>query len=131
MSSEPENQREGRHIWTLLGMLCVALGAIGILVPLLPTTPFLILAAYLFSLGSPRMHNWLIKHTILGPPIRDWREHRAVSRRAKIWAVTAIALLFVLSLVLQVPLWALVTEGIILGTVALFLLTRPTPPSDS
>ncbi len=131
MTSESENQPKGCHIWTLLGIVCVALGAIGILVPLLPTTPFLILAACLFSRGSRRMHDWLINHPILGPPIRDWREHRAVSRPAKIWAVTAIALLFVLSLVLQVPRLVLVIEGIILGTVALYLLTRPMPPSDS
>lgn len=130
ITSNPEHQRTGRHIWTALGIVCVGLGVVGILVPLLPTTPFLILAAYLFSRGSRRMHDWLVNHRFLGPPIRDWRAHRAVSTQAKIWAVTAIAMLMILSLVLEVPQWALVIEGVILGSVALFLITRPTPPRD-
>lgn len=119
-----------RHVWTLLGLVCLVVGMVGIVVPLLPTTPLLILAAYLFSHGSPRMHDWLINHRIFGPPIRNWHEHRAISRRAKVWAVTAIALLFILSIALDVPQWVLVIEAMILGTVALYLLTRPTPPDE-
>ena len=110
-------------------MVCLVFGMIGIVVPLLPTTPFLILAAYFFSRGSRRMHDWLINHAIFGPPIRVWRENRAVSTPAKTCAVIAIVLLFTLSLVLDVPQWALVIEGIILSAVVLYLLTRPTPSS--
>ncbi len=66
-----------RHIWTTLGVAALALGIVGVVVPLLPTTPFLILAAYLFSRGSGRLHAWLVDHPTFGPPIRHWREHRA------------------------------------------------------
>lgn len=131
MTSESEFQPKRRHIWTTLGVACLLFGMVGIVVPLLPTTPFLILAAYFFSRGSRRMHHWLMNHPIFGPPIQDWHENQAVSTRAKICALIAMSLLFALSLALDVPRWALVIEAIILGAVALYLLTRQTPPEAS
>ena len=117
-----------RHLWTILGTVALGLGIVGILVPLLPTTPFLILAAYLFSRGSQRLHTWLVNHRVLGPPIRNWRQHGAVSTRAKLSALVAILLIFLLSVAMEVPGWALAAQGAILVGVAVFLLTRPTPP---
>jgi len=107
------------------------LGAAGVLLPLLPTTPFLILAAYCFSRGSPKLHAWLVNHRIFGPPIRDWREHRAISRAAKCSAIVAIALVFAVSAVLRIPGWALAVQGLVLSGVALYLLSRPEPPNSS
>ena len=72
-----------RHLWMALGWAALGLGVLGVLVPLLPTTPFLILAAYLFSRGSERLHAWLLNHRIFGPPIENWRTHRAISTKAK------------------------------------------------
>lgn len=118
-----------RHIWTMLGAVSLSLGVVGIVVPLLPTTPFLILAAYCFSRGSRRLHAWLVNHRTLGPPVRDWREHRAISRRAKLSAMIAIALIFAVSVFLEAPVWMIALQGIILGGVAVFLLTRPAPPA--
>ena len=114
----------GRRVWALLGALFLVLAAIGIALPLLPTTPFLLLSAYCFSRGSRRMHEWLTGHRVFGPPIRNWQDHRAISTSSKIWGVTAIALTFALSVVLDVPPWALTIEAIILSAVALFLITR-------
>lgn len=119
-----------RHLWTTFGAIALALGAIGVLVPLLPTTPFLILAAYFFSRGSQRLHDWLIDHRVFGPPIRNWREHRAISTKAKLSALIAIVLIFALSVVLEAPGWALALQGVILIGVAVFLLTRPSPPGS-
>ena len=72
--------------WLLisLGVFSVGLAVIGIFVPLLPTTPFLLLAAACFVRSSHRLYTWLMTHRWLGPPIRNYREHRAVSRQAKI-----------------------------------------------
>ncbi len=127
----PESARHfvRRRLWTMLGAVALGLGVVGILVPLLPTTPFLILAAYLFSRGSRRLHAWLVNHRLLGPPIRNWRRHRAVSTRAKLSALIAMLLIFVFSYAVAVPRWALAIQGVILAGVAIFLVSRPTPPS--
>ena len=72
-----------RWFWLICGALCLLLGAIGIVLPLLPTTPFVLLAAYCFSLGSARYEQWLLAHPRFGPMVRDWRSQRAVPLRAK------------------------------------------------
>ncbi|MCY4429981.1 MAG: YbaN family protein [Rhodospirillales bacterium] len=118
-----------RRLWATAGGIALGIGFVGIVMPLLPTTPFLILAAYCFSRGSRRLHDWLLNHRTLGPPIRDWREHRSVSGKAKLSAMIAIALIFAFSVVLEAPAWALALQGAILGAVAVFLLTRPAPPA--
>ena len=118
-----------RRLWVIAGGVALGIGFVGIVVPLLPTTPFLILAAYCFSRGSRRLHDWLLEHRTLGPPIRDWREHRSVSGKAKLSAMIAIVLIFALSAFLDVPGWALALQGIVLGAVSVFLLTRPAPPA--
>jgi hypothetical protein len=66
------------------GILSVALAAVGVVVPLLPTTPFLLLAAACFVRSSDRLYRWLTTHRLFGPYIRNYREHRAVTRQAKI-----------------------------------------------
>ena len=115
-------------LWLGAGWVAVGLGAAGVVLPLLPTTPFLILAAFCFSRGSERLHHWLVTHRVFGPPLADWREHRAVSVRAKSIAIVAMAAVFAFSIAMSVPLWALATQGTILIAVAVFLLTRPSPP---
>ncbi len=116
-----------RIIWTFLGGLALLTGVIGIVLPLLPTTPLLLLAAFCFARASPRLEMWLLEHHPLGPPIRDWRAEGAISTRGKTLAVIAIAATFTLSLVLGLPTHVLAIQGVVLSAVTLFLLTRPTP----
>lgn len=73
-----------------LGGLCLVLGVVGIFVPLLPTTPFLLLAAALWMRSSPRLHDWLLSHGRLGGYIRDFREKRAIPLHAKILSVALL-----------------------------------------
>jgi uncharacterized protein len=82
-----------RLLFNVAGCICVALAFLGLFLPLLPTTPFLLLAAFCFSRGSPRMHRWLLEHPRLGPIIRDWNEHRIVRPRVKLAATVGIVLL--------------------------------------
>ena len=117
-----------RHLWLAFGWAALALGALGILLPLLPTTPFLILAAYCFSRGSGRLHAWLLNHRVFGPPIENWRKHRAISKRAKFTALVAMGVIVAVSVAADVPAWVLAVQAVILVGVATFLLTRPTPP---
>lgn len=73
-----------KYILASIGLLSVVLAIIGIFIPLLPTTPFLLLAAGCFVRSSDRLYKWLIKHKWLGPYIRNYREHKAVTRKVKI-----------------------------------------------
>ena len=77
-----------RHVFTLFGFVCVALGVIGIFLPILPTTPFLLLAAWLFFRSDPRAYTWLLNHPYLGPYIRSFREEKAIPLRVKVISVT-------------------------------------------
>lgn len=75
-----------RVIWLLAGLLSLALGIAGIFLPLLPTTPFILLTAFCFSRGSSRCEAWILNHRTFGPMVRDWRATRAVPLRAKQFA---------------------------------------------
>jgi uncharacterized membrane protein YbaN (DUF454 family) len=112
------------------GWVSLALGIAGIPLPLLPTTPFLLLAAFCFAEGSDRLHDWLVNHVHFGPPIRRWREHRAISRRTK-W-VGSLSLLVILaaSLGFGAPTWLLALQGCVVIVGAAFLWTFPEPPSE-
>ena len=76
-----------RWPFAVLAYVFAALAFVGVVLPGLPTTPFVLLAAWAASRGSKRMHDWLVGHPRLGPPLADWREQRAVSRRAKVLAI--------------------------------------------
>ncbi|MAM60967.1 YbaN family protein [Maritimibacter sp. UBA3975] len=108
-----------------LGWAALALGAIGVVVPGLPTTPFLLVAAFAFGKGSPRTRAWLIDHAHLGPPIRDWEERGAISRKAKVLAVSMMAALLLLSVLLGLRPALIAVQAVCMGGAALFILTRP------
>ncbi|BAV63383.1 YbaN family protein [Sphingobium cloacae] len=95
---EPERGRHLRLAWLAGGILCVGLGFIGALLPLMPTTIFLILAAGCFARSSPRLEVWLLDHPRFGPSLRMWREQRAIPRHAKVAACGGIALGYALFL---------------------------------
>lgn len=117
-----------RPVWAAVGAVALAAGLIGVVVPLLPTTPFLLLAMIAFGRSSPRVERWLADHPRLGPPIRDWRAHGVIAPRAKRAAVVAIALTFGLSAALGLAPRLLLLQGIVLAGVLAFLLTRPSRP---
>ena len=116
-----------RALWMIGGGLALAVGIAGIVLPLVPTTPLLLLAAFCFARSSPRLEMWLIEHPRFGPPIRDWRAEGAISNRAKTMAMVAIVATFLLSVFLQLPGRVLAIQAVTLGAVTLFILTRPSP----
>ena len=119
-----------RYAWRALGVVSLAVGIIGSFVPVLPTVPFLILAAFAFERSSERLHNWLMNHPRLGPPIETWRRYGAISRRAKLLSMVMIVVVFALSLFLGVETWVLVVQAVALTGASAFILSRPDPPSD-
>lgn len=90
---------------TIFGTLFLVLGIVGIFVPVLPTTPFLLLAAALYFRSSPRLYDWLMKHKRLGPYIRNFREFRAIPLRVKIISVSLVWLTLLYSSFFIVTAW--------------------------
>lgn len=113
-----------RLIYLLIGLSALALGAVGVFVPLLPTVPFVILAAFCFARSSPRLEAWLIGHERMGPHIRAWRSRGAISRRGKRAALLAFGASAVIGIVALSFPWSLVPLGAALigGT---WIVTRP------
>jgi len=94
-----------RLVFAGLGTLFLLLGLFGLFLPVLPTTPFLLLAAACYARSSRRIFNWLLNNPSFGPLIREWREHRAMPYRAKRTALILIALSFAISITFFVPGW--------------------------
>lgn len=120
-----------KYLWIAMGWTSVGLGVVGAFLPLLPTTPFLLLAAFAFSRGSDHLHDWLINHETFGPPIVNWQRHRAISRRVKVYATFSIVLIFSMSLVMNVPGWAMAAQAAVLTLVLVMLWTRNEGPGGA
>lgn len=80
-----------RGLWLAAGIVSLVAGFIGVFLPVLPTVPFVLLAAFCFSKGSPRCERWLLEHRHFGPMVRDWRAHRSVPLRVKQFAILSMA----------------------------------------
>ncbi len=117
-----------RIFWLLAGLLFVCVGAIGIVLPLLPTTPFLLLATYCFARSSERLNNWLLHHPRFGPLIRNWQRYGGIDTKSKQVSVGLILLTPIVTLLIGVPWWALAAQIVVLAGAAAFIVTRPTPP---
>ena len=115
--------------WTILGVLFLVVGGVGVVLPLLPTTPFVLLAAGCFAKSSPRMHAWLLRNRTFGPMIVRWEAKRCVSRRVKATALASMAVVGGASVFFFVPPgWPVVAALTLIGVgcaVVFFLRTCP------
>lgn len=124
--------------WALFGFgwLNVAIGTVGIFVPGLPTTVFLIIAFWAFSKSSDRFHGWLWNHPRFGPSLRNWHEHRVISVKSKILAVTMMSASFLYLSYFVAESWKLpAIMAVLMIPPALYVVTRKshaqsTPPSQ-
>jgi uncharacterized membrane protein YbaN (DUF454 family) len=115
-----------------LGYLCLALAAIGAVLPVMPTTIFLIIAAWAFGRASPRLRAKLLDHPRFGPSLRAWQAHGIIGHRAKRAALSAMALSWVLLALLVRDVTTSAIVGACLLAVALFIVTRPSfPPGQA
>lgn len=108
----------------------LALGLIGVVLPGLPTTPFILIAAWAAARGSTRMHRWLLQHRLFGAMIRDWQTRGAISRRNK-WLATFTMLVCAVILLLTAPrLWMAATGCSVMLVTAVWLWMRPEPDAN-
>ena len=114
-----------RYFWLTVGILALAAGIVGLFLPIVPTVPFVLLAAFGFARSSERLHRWLLDHPVFGPPIVDWQEKGAVSRRAKWVASLSMAGSLMIAVFLQIPWPVIVAQAAIMAAIAGFLWTRP------
>jgi hypothetical protein len=127
MDARPSPPRPwwARLLWRALAVLALLLGLVGIVVPGLPTVPFLLLAAWAAGRGWPALEAWLLAHPRHGPVIRRWRDHGAIPRRAK-WLASAMMLASATVLALSaLPLAVRVGVPVFMAAVALWMWRRP------
>jgi uncharacterized membrane protein YbaN (DUF454 family) len=113
-----------------LGHFFLALGIVGAFLPVLPTTPFLLLAAYFYSKSSEKIHNWLMNHKYLGPSLKDWHERGVIGIKAK-WVATIMLGLIISWRIptLNIPLAIKIFAASVLVGVLVFIWTRPSVSS--
>lgn len=115
----------GKTAYRILAYVSLSLGVVGIALPLLPTTPFVLLAAWCASRSSPAFEAWLHEHRTFGPVIRNWRDHRAVPVRAKWTALVLLASSWAMMWLWNAPAVGLLMAGVFFLVLAIFLFTRP------
>ncbi|MBT8091353.1 MAG: YbaN family protein [Gammaproteobacteria bacterium] len=113
--------------WLLAGLTSLAVGAVGVVVPLLPTTPFLLVAAFAFARSSARLDGWLREHRSFGPLIDNWHRDGSIDRNVKWTAMIVIVMTPVITWLFGAPLWIIVCQVVVLSAAAVFILTRPLP----
>ena len=118
-----------RLLFLFLGLSALGLGLLGVFLPLLPTTPFLIVAAWCFARSSQRLHDWLYDHPRFGPLLRDWEAYRVIPTWAKFCAVSAMAASFLyMAFFREMPFWLLGLTGAVLLAVAAYVVSKPGKP---
>ncbi len=120
-----------RILLLCLGWLAIVLGTLGIVLPLLPTTPFVLLAAWCFARSSPRFHDWLLWRSPFGRYIRHWQQHRAMPPGAKGRAMLLIVITFSVSIYLVNMLWVRIMLGVMLCALLLFMWRIPVVAENS
>ena len=112
----PDSSRAVRWLLWLAGTVSLGLGIVGVVLPGLPTTPFVLLAAACYAKASPRLHGWLLRHRLFGPMVRDWETHRSLTRRTKTVAQVSMVLMVGLSA------WGLRDRPVLLAVVLIAAL---------
>jgi uncharacterized protein len=114
-----------RAVYVVIGLLSVGLGVLGAFLPVLPTTPLLLVAAWAFAKSSVRLERWLVEHPRLGPPIARWRATRAVPMKVKLVAWSSMIASLSIMLLLGAPWYSLAGAASVMAIGAIYLATRP------
>ena len=117
------------YIYISIGFIFLFLGFIGLFLPIVPTTPFIIVAVWFFARSSKKLENWLLNHKIFGNMIQDWRNHGSINKKAKMSAIPLIAISFSGAIFVNKILVVDILLAIVGTSIALFIITRPNSSS--
>ncbi len=118
-----------RRLYFAIGSTSFVLGMIGLLLPVIPTTPFLLVSAHFYALSSERFYVWLLTNRFFGEYIRDWREHRGIPLRTKVWAILLLWVTIIASMVIvAIPIVCVITGTAAFG-VSVYIWRQPTKPA--
>lgn len=121
------HQKALKAVYITMGVVSLAVGIVGVFTPLLPTTPFVLFAAWCFSRSNERFHAWILNHKMFGPVIENWRRDRAVPMRVKILAVAMLALsAWIVGRKEYLAVWVRASAVLSCAGVAVFISTRKT-----
>lgn len=114
-----------KYVHLGMGWVCVALGMLGVVTPLLPTTVFILMAAFFFTKGSPRLRRWLMDHDVFGPAIHDWEKNGAIAVKYKTIAISMMGVTFLASIAFALPSFVLIVQACCMIPAGAYILTRP------
>ena len=117
-----------KYLYIILGLLFVGLGFLGIFIPGLPTTIFIIIAAWFFSKSSRKLETWLLNHKLFGHLIKNWKMHGAISKHSKLYAISIIIPTFIITAWFRFSIIGDVIFLLLGALLITFILTRPLPP---
>lgn len=122
--AKKHSSKHVRFILVVIGTISLALGIIGIILPLLPTTPFLLLATACYARSSDRFYNGLMSNRVLGPPIKEWRDYRSVTKKTKFTSIIIVVISFgfTIGFVLDKELPRIILTVVAIGIIAILLL---------
>lgn len=114
-----------KRLYLITGLVLLLLAVIGVILPLVPTTPFALLSLYCFDRSSKKFHIWVLNFPLIGEGMNDWKKHRVIRKKAKIQAITLIAISIILTLLRESILIEIkIVVSLVLTLVCIFLYTR-------
>jgi hypothetical protein len=125
---EPDRSRLVRLAFAVIGTVALAIGVLGIILPILPTTPFLLLAAACYARASTRLYGWLLGQSALGPIITRWRESGSLAPGVKVRAIVIVVVTFAVSIILVDSLLVRALLVVTAAVLTVFLARLPTDP---
>jgi uncharacterized protein len=126
----PHRSPIARAGWVLVGLVAIALGAVGIVVPGMPATVFFVIAAWCFSRSSPRLERWVLNLPHIGPLVHDYRAGLGMPRRAKLIAISMIVTFVTLSVVVFIGAWPLRLAVLTLGAIGVAYIALRVPTRE-
>lgn len=124
VAATPHRSRLVRGLLWVAGSVSLLLGLIGVVLPGLPTTPFILLAAACYAKASPRLHAWLLNHRLTGPMLRDWETNRSLTRRTKTIAVVSMLVMVSFSIWSFRHRWIAQAVLVVLGVIGAWVVLR-------
>jgi len=120
-----------RIVYFSLGWVFFTLGLIGVLLPVIPTTPFMLLALWGFARSSDKFHNWLYTHRFFGPTLQQWNKHRVIPLIAKIMSISFMSISFVMMMFFSsLIIWLKLSVAVLMLYAAWFILSKPSKPPE-